>query len=154
MQVRSPLEPKKQCQASCRVDRRDRWLSLEAPQASHTRHRVLSRSRDDCPVSAGKSGVSAVLGISGSFEMVARALEFLSSVKLRPPPLEMRLEHRDSFPEEAGKRTLLSGGGGKTGAILIVAGPSVLLSGDRYVVNLLELPQGRQGPFRVSGLNV
>ena len=64
--------------------------------------------------------------------------------------MELRLEPQDSFPEEAGKRTLLSGGGGKTGAILIVAGPSVLLSGDRYVVNLLELPQGYLVPIQDS----
>ena len=29
------------------------------------------------------------IGTSGSFGMVARPLEFLSSVKLRPPPLEV-----------------------------------------------------------------
>ena len=38
MQVPSPLEPEKQCQASCRVDHKDQWLSLEAPQG------YLSRS--------------------------------------------------------------------------------------------------------------
>ena len=122
MQVRSPLEPKKQCQASCRVDRRDRWLSLEAPQASHTRHRVLSRSRDDCPVSAGKSGVSAVLGISGSFEMVARALEFLSSVKLRPPPLEVRRERRIPFLTKQRNGTSSRDEEGKPGLFLSCGG--------------------------------
>ena len=50
--------------------------------------------------------------------MVARPLEFLSSIKLRPPPLELRREHQDSFPVEGGNRTLLSGGGGKHGALL------------------------------------
>ena len=48
------------------------------------------------------------IGTSGSFEMVARPLEFLSSVKLRPPPLEVRWESRDTFPDEAGKWTLIS----------------------------------------------
>ena len=33
MQVHSPLKPEKQCQASCWVDHRDRWLSLEAHKA-------------------------------------------------------------------------------------------------------------------------
>ena len=33
----------------------------------------------------------------GSVGIVARPLEFLSSVKLRVPPLEVRQEHRDSF---------------------------------------------------------
>ena len=47
-------------------------------------------------------------GISGSFEMLARPLKFLLSFKWRPPPLEVRLEHRDSFPDKAGKWTLLS----------------------------------------------
>ena len=48
------------------------------------------------------------IGTSGSFEMVARPLEFLSSVKVRPTPLVVRQECRDSFPEEVGKGTLLS----------------------------------------------
>ena len=34
--------------------------------------------------------------------------EFLSSFKLRSPPLEVRREGRDSFPNEAGKWTLIS----------------------------------------------
>ena len=48
------------------------------------------------------------IGTSGSFETVTRQLEFLSSVKLRPPPLEVRLEGFDFFPDEAGKWTLIS----------------------------------------------
>ena len=48
------------------------------------------------------------IGTSGSFGMVARPLEFLSSVKLRLPPLEVRWERQDSFPVEAGKWTLFS----------------------------------------------
>ena len=57
-------------------------------------------------------------GTSGSFEMVARFLEFISSVKWRPLPHEVQWERRDSFPDEAGIRTLLSVCGGKTGALL------------------------------------
>ena len=49
------------------------------------------------------------IGTSGSFGMVARPLEFLSTFQLRPPPLEVRQEPRDSFPDEAGKWILLSG---------------------------------------------
>ena len=49
------------------------------------------------------------IGASGSSEMVAGHLEFLSNLKWRLPPLEMRREHRDSLHEEAGKRILLSG---------------------------------------------
>ena len=48
------------------------------------------------------------IGTLGSFEFVAQPLEFLTSVKWRPPPLEMHREHRDSFLDESGKRTLLS----------------------------------------------
>ena len=48
-------------------------------------------------------------GTSGSFEMVAQTLEFFSNFKLRLPPLEVRREFRDSFPEEAGKGTPNSG---------------------------------------------
>ena len=39
----------------------------------------------------------SALGHQGSFEMVARPLEFLSSVKLRPHPLEVQWEHWDSL---------------------------------------------------------
>ena len=46
------------------------------------------------------------IGTSESVGIVALPLEFLSSVKLRPPPLEVRWEHRDSFPDESGKWTL------------------------------------------------
>ena len=48
------------------------------------------------------------IGTSGSFEMVARPLEFLSSVKLRLPPLEVRQERQDSFPDKTGKWALIS----------------------------------------------
>ena len=48
------------------------------------------------------------IGTSGSFGMVARPLEFLSSFTLRSPPLEVRQEHRDSFPDEAGNWTVVS----------------------------------------------
>ena len=36
------------------------------------------------------------IGASGSFGMVAQPLEFLSIIKLRPPPLEVRQQRRDS----------------------------------------------------------
>ena len=44
MQVHCPLEPEKQFQASCRVDHRDCWHSLKAPQGCHICHRGLRRS--------------------------------------------------------------------------------------------------------------
>ena len=54
--------------------------------------------------SAGKSGSSGVdWDIWGTLGMVARPLEFLPTFLLRAPPPEMRREHRQSFPNEAGK---------------------------------------------------
>ena len=47
-------------------------------------------------------------GTSQSFCIVAQPMEFLSTLKLRPPPHEMRQECRDSFPKEAGKWILIS----------------------------------------------
>ena len=46
------------------------------------------------------------VGTLGSVGIVARPLEFLSTLKLRAPPLEVRREHHDSFPNEAVKWTL------------------------------------------------
>ena len=46
-------------------------------------------------------------GASGSFGMVARPLERLSTFKLTPPPLEVRQDRWDSFPDEAGNGTLI-----------------------------------------------
>ena len=48
------------------------------------------------------------IGTLGSFGILARRLEFLSRFKLRPPPLEVRQEHRDSSPDEGWKGTLIS----------------------------------------------
>ena len=48
------------------------------------------------------------IGTLGSFGMVAQLLEFLLSVKLRLPLLEVRQKCPDSFPDEAAKWTLLS----------------------------------------------
>ena len=45
---------------------------------------------------------------SGSFEIVARALEYLLRVYFRLPSLEVRRERQDSFPDEAGKGILIS----------------------------------------------
>ena len=60
--------------------------------------------------------------------MVARPLEFLSTFLLTAPPLEMRRERRESFPEEAGKGTLISSYKAETGLLLMLEGPSVFLS--------------------------
>ena len=42
------------------------------------------------------------IGTSGSFRMVVLPLKILSKFNLRPSSLEVRREHRDSFPDEAG----------------------------------------------------
>ena len=40
---------RKQCQASCLVEHRDRWLSLELPKGCHTCNHVLSQSSGKSP---------------------------------------------------------------------------------------------------------
>ena len=50
--------------------------------------------------------------------MLARPLEFLSTLLLRASPLKIRRECRESLPNEAGKGTIISSGGGGNGAPL------------------------------------
>ena len=56
----------------------------------------------------GSQVVSGVHWDIAIFQPVGRPLELLSSVKLSPPPLEVRQDPQDSFPDEAGKWTLIS----------------------------------------------
>ena len=75
-------------------------------------------------------------------------LEFVSPFLWRAPPLEMRWERREFFPDHAGKGSLLSSYQAETGLLLMWAGLSCFLSrGDGYVGELLELQQGFEGPF-------
>ena len=70
-------------------------------------------------------------------------LEFLSRFKLRAPPLEMRQERREFFPDHAGKGSLLSSYEAETGLLWMWAGlSSFFSSGVGYVGELLELQQG------------
>ena len=102
----------------------------------------------DRRVSAWESGVSGVHWDLGYFEMVAPSLEFLSSVKLRLPPLEGRQECQDYFPMKQGNGPSSRDEDGKPGLFWSCAVPSLFLSsGDGYVGELLELPQWCQGPF-------
>ena len=72
-----------------------------------------------------------------------KVLEFLSSFLLRAPPLEMRRERRDFLTDHAQKGSLLSCQEAETGLLWMWAGLSCLLSsGDVYVEEPLELPQG------------
>ena len=64
------------------------------------------------------------------------------------PPLEMRRERREFFPDHAGKGSLLSSYEAETGLLWMWAGLSCFLSsGDRYVGDLLELQEGCEGSF-------
>ena len=54
---------------------------------------------------------------SGGLCECGRTLEFLSPFLWRAPPLEMRREHWEFFPKNAGKRTLLSSQEAETGLL-------------------------------------
>ena len=67
-------------------------------------------------------------------------LEFLSPFLWRAPPLDMRRESREFFPEQAGKVSLLSSYEIETGLLWMWAGLSCFLSsGAGYVGELLKL---------------
>ena len=78
-------------------------------------------------------------------------LEFLSPSLWKAPPLEMRRERREFFPDQAVKGSLISSYEVETGLLWMLAGPSCFCSsGDGYVGELLELQQGCEGPFGSS----
>ena len=82
---------------------------------------------------------------------MAGPLEFLSTFLLRAPPLEMRRESRESFPEEAGNGTLISSYEAETGLLLMLAGCSVFLSsGDGMSGNFLSCSKGVKDPFEAK----
>ena len=67
------------------------------------------------------------------------------------PPLEMRRERREFFPDQAGKGSLNSSYEAETELFWMWAGPTCFLScGEGYVAELLELQQGCEGPFGSS----
>ena len=77
-------------------------------------------------------------------------LEFLSPFLWRAPPLEMRWERREFFPDHAGKGSLLSSLEAETGLIWMWAGLSCFLSsGDGYVGNFLSCSKGVKDPLEV-----
>ena len=93
------------------------------------------------------------IGTSGSFGMVARPLEFLSTFMLRVPPLEMRRERRESFPYETGKGSLISSSEAETGLPWMCSGPSCFLSsGDGCVGTFLSCRKGVKDPLEVPGV--
>ena len=108
MQVRSSLELEKQCQASCRVD--IGVVAFSQGSIGLSNLPLCFESIFDVTVESvqGNQVYLEWTGTSGSFGMVARPLEFLSTFKLRAPPLEVRRDQWGSFPNEAGKETLIS----------------------------------------------
>ena len=60
-------------------------------------------------------------------------------------------ERRESFPDEAGKGSLISNYEAEMGLLWMWAGPPCFLSSeDGFVGELLELQQGCEGPFGSS----
>ena len=63
----------------------------------------------------------------------------------------MQWERREFFPDNAGKGSVLSSKEAETGLLWMWAGLSCFLSsGVGYVVELLELQHGCEGPFGSS----
>ena len=89
MQVRSPLDPEKQCQASSRVDIRIRGSLSRCHRLSHLPSCFESILGMNVESMQGSQGYLECIGTLGSFGMVTRPLEFLSTFKCRPPPLEL-----------------------------------------------------------------
>ena len=128
-------------------------LSHEAfPQGCPTCHHGVSRS------SASKSRQCREnrfpwnglrhMGDSGNG---GTTLGFLSPFLWRAPPLEMRRERREFYPEPAGKGSLLWSQEADTGLFWMWAELSCFFSsGDGYVGELLELQQGCERPFGSS----
>ena len=156
MHVYFPPDQKQQCHASLRVDqsicRFPSRLSHQAfPQRCPTCHRGVSRSSArksrQCRENRFPWNGLRHLGDSGDG---GTTLEFLSPFLWTAPPLEMRREHREFFPDRAGKGSLLSNLEAETGLLWMWPGLSCFLSsGDGYVGELLELQQGCEGSFGI-----
>ena len=148
MLVHFPLELEKECQASCRVHIGIGGFLSRCHSALTFAIVFQIDPWGDRRVNAGESGVSGVNWDIGAFGMVARPVEFLSSVKLRPLPLQVRRERQDSFPNEAGKWTFISRRGWKPGHFLNCGGTlGVPLEWRRVCRGTLQLPQGCHVPF-------
>ena len=88
---------------------------------------------------------------SGGSGTGGTTLEFLSPFLWTAPPLEMRREHREFFPDRAGKGSLLSNLEAETGLLWMWPGLSCFLSsGDGYVGEILELQKECEGRFVTS----
>ena len=77
-------------------------------------------------------------------------LEFLSHVLWRAPPLEMRRERREFFPDHAGKGSLLSSKEADTGLLWIWAGLSSYSGVETGMPgNVLSCSKGEKYPLEV-----
>ena len=81
MQVRSPFELEKQCQASCRVDIGIGGFPRGATGLSHLPLHFESLLGVTVKSVQGSQVYLECIGTSGSFGMVARPLVFLSDLK-------------------------------------------------------------------------
>ena len=118
MHVRFPPELKQQCHASLRVDQGICGFPLRLSHEAFPRGFPTGLSHVPlwCESILGLK-VEAVQGKQVSLEWTETSgglwecgtnLEFLSPFLWRVPPLEMRQERREFFPEHAGKGSLLS----------------------------------------------
>ena len=83
---------------------------------------------------------------SGGLWECGTTMEILSTFLWRAPPLEMRRERREFFPDHAGKGSLRSSKEADTGLLWMWAELSCFLSsGDGYARERLELQQGCEG---------
>ena len=132
------------------------WLSHEAfPQGCPTCHRGVSRSsarnsRQCREIRVPWNGLRH-LGDSGNGGTI---LEFLSPFLWRAPPLDLRWERREFFPDHAGKGSLLSSRRRKRGSSVcgrdsrsssrVERGMSgIFLSCSKGVKDPLEVPEVR-----------
>ena len=100
---------------------------------------------------AKEFGVSGVHWDMGVFEMVTRPLEFLSSIKWRPPPLEVQQIHRNSFPPKQGNVTSSQCKEGKLGLFLSCGGTlGVSLVETGISGNFLSCIKGIKDPFEAQ----
>ena len=118
MHVRYPPELKQQCHASLRLDQGIRGFPSRLYNEAFPRGfpTGLSHVPPVCESILGLK-VEAVQGnqvflewteISGGLSEWWHGPEFLSPFLWRAPPLEMRRERREFFPDHAGKGSLLS----------------------------------------------
>ena len=163
MHVRFTPELQQQCHASLHVDQGISGFSSKLFHKAFPRGFSIGLSQVPtwCESILGLK-VEAVKGIqvslectetSGDSRIGGTTLEFLSPFLWRGPPLETLWEHREFFPDYAGKGSLLSSKEAETGFFWMWAGLWCFLSsGDRCVGELLKLQQGCEGPFGNSRL--